>query len=400
MGVKKRILFVDDEIKVLDGLRRMLHSMRNEWEMRFALSGAEALTIMDSDSFDVIVTDMRMPGMSGADLLREVRKRHPQTVRIVLSGQTKRENILKSITPIHQFLSKPCEAGKLKSTIVRAFALRELLNNDKLKAFISKVESLPSLPVIYHEIVDALQSEDASTGMVGKIIAKDIGMSAKILQLVNSAFFGLARHVSDPEQAVILLGLKTVKSLVLSVHMFSQFDQSKLKGISLTSLWEHSITVAAFAKRIAKAEILNPKSADDAFMAGLLHDVGKLVLATNFPQEYSTVLSLADKEKIEVHEVEYNIFGSSHGEVGAYLLGLWGLPESLILTSAFHHCPQKNPEKNFDPLTIIHVANVFENETTCRRGLGVIPTIDHAYLAELGLTERLPKWKKICEETI
>jgi putative nucleotidyltransferase with HDIG domain len=397
---KRRILFVDDEPRVLDGLRRMLFPMRHEWEMLFAESGQEALNMMTKDDFDVVVTDMRMPGMSGAEFLSEVRKRNPQTVRIVLSGQTKRDTILRSIAPIHQFLSKPCDADTIKSVLVRAFTLRKLLSEEGLKQLVSQVESLPSLPSIYHEVVEALQSEDTSLGVVGEIISKDISMSAKMLQLVNSAFFGLPRNISNPSQAVVLLGLDTVKSLVLSIHMFSQFDQSKLRGLSLDVIWRHSIAVGGFAKLIAKYEGADTKMMDDAFMAGMLHDVGKLVLATNFPDKYLSVLTTAKDEGIQVHEAEYKMFQCSHAEVGAYMLGLWGLPDSLIMASAFHHCPINHPERNLNTLAIIHLANVFDYEVNPARRIGAIPTIDHNYLTELAINEQLPKWRSICQKSL
>ena len=397
---KKRILFVDDEPRVLDGLRRMLFPMRREWEMSFAESGHEALNIMAKETIDVVVTDMRMPGMSGAELLSEIRKRNPQTVRIVLSGQTKRETIPRSVAPIHQFLSKPCDAETLKSVLVRAFTLRKLLTEDALKRLVSQVEALPSLPSVYHEIVEALQSEDTSIGIVGEIISKDISMSVKMLQLVNSAFFGLPRRISNPSQAVILLGLDTVKSLVLSIHMFSQFDQDKLKDLSLDVIWRHSMAVGGFAKRIAKSEGLDTKIIDDSFMAGMLHDVGKLVLATNFPDKYLSVLTMAKEEGFQVHEAEYEMFHCSHAEVGAYMLGLWGLPDSLIMASAFHHWPINHPDRKLNTLAIVHSANVFDYEVNPARRIGAMTTIDHAYLAELDLSERLPLWRQVCQETI
>jgi len=400
MPETRRILFVDDEPRVLDGLRRMLYSMRHEWKMSFVESGQDALLVMATEVFDVIVTDMRMPGMSGVELLNEVRKLHPQTVRIVLSGQTKRETIIRSIAPIHQFLSKPCDAATMKSTLIRAFALRELLTESGLQQLVSQIESLPSLPSVYYEILEALQSDDVSTGLVGEIISKDMGMSAKILQLVNSAFFGLPRHVSDPAQAVIYLGLETVKSLVLSVHLFSQFDQSKCGVISFDTLWRHSLAVGGCAKAIAKSEGLAKMEIDDAFMAGLLHDIGKIVLAINFPQKYKLALELTEKQALTIHEAEHEMFGSGHGEVGAYLLGLWGLPDSLIMASAFHHSPANYPQKRLNPIAIVYVANILEIQENPKRWMGALPKIDQDYLSELGLKARLPQWKKIFNETI
>jgi len=225
-----------------------------------------------------------------------------------------------------------------------------------------------------------------------------MGMSAKVLQLVNSTFFGLSQPVSNPAQAVDLLGLDTIKIMVLSVHMFSQYDQSQLDGLSLTEIWAHSVSVGGNAKRIVEAESAGQKLADDAFIAGLLHDAGKLVLATNLPEEYSSVRTLASKKGISLSEAEREVFGTGHAEVGAYLLELWGFPGSITAAIAFHHVPREYPGNNFNPLTAVHAANALAYEAHPARW-GPASTIDHTYLAKLGLTERLSVWRKICLKT-
>ena len=396
MPCKKRVLFVDDEPRILDGLRRMLRSMRHEWEMSFAESGQEALDILAKESFDVIVADMRMPGMDGAQLLSEVRKRH-QTVRIVLSGTADREAILHAASSAHQYLSKPCDAETLKSTLVRAGALPGLLANDELRRLISQMETLPSLPSLYNELLEELQSPELSTEAVGQIVSRDMGMTAKVLQLVNSTFFGGGQHVPSPTQAVTLLGLETVKTL--ATHVFSPFNQAELENLSLDSLWDHSVAVGAFAKRIARAEGAGQRSANCALVAGLLHDVGKLVLAANFPEEYGTALALSTRKGNGLPEAEEETFGATHAEVGAYLLGLWGLPDPIVVATAFHHSPTRSQVKQFSPLTAVHVANVLEHQARPTNRIDAASQLDAAYLAELGLAERLTLWRKICQQT-
>lgn len=196
--MKRRILFVDDEPNVLQGLQRMLRPMRSEWEMEFAGGGEEALQKMEQAPFDVIVSDMRMPGMNGAQLLKEVARRYPDTVRIVLSGHSDREYILQLVTTTHQYLAKPCDAQTIKDTVNRACALRDLLTSKELSALVSQVKSLPSLPSLYTRIIEILQSDDPSLQKIGQIVSEDIAMSAKVLQLVNSSFFGIARRYLQP----------------------------------------------------------------------------------------------------------------------------------------------------------------------------------------------------------
>lgn len=395
--MKKKILFVDDELNVLDGLRRMLRSMRDEWVMGFAASGPEALEILERAPFDVVVSDMRMPGMDGAKLLSEVMRRYPEIIRIVLSGHSDEETILRSVGPAHQYLSKPCDAEVLKTTVGRACALRDLLNDDTLKRLVSRLDSLPSLPSLYVELMEELRSGKASMARIGEIISKDIGMTAKVLQLVNSAFFGLPRHVSSPTEAVVLLGIDTVKALVLSVHVFSQFEPAQLHTFSISELQRHSLATAARARSLTEVENLEPMLRDHAFMAGLLHDAGKLILAANLPDPYSEVIQRASAEKLPLHEAEHRVLGVSHAEVGASLLGIWGIPDPIVEAVAFHHQPVACPHRSFSPLTAVHVANALEHRDSDRHEAG--SELDLDYLNNLGLSERLDSWRNsACEE--
>ncbi len=391
----KHILFVDDELNVLDGLRRMLRGMRHEWDMVFAQSGDEALKLLSEAPFDVVVTDMRMPGMSGAELLQEIRDQYPHIVRIVLSGQLAQEMLLRSVELTHQFIAKPCDADLLKNVVTRSLALHNLLQDETLKQLVSGMKSLPSLPSLYVEIMDELKSPSSSMARVGGIISKDIGMTAKVLQLVNSAFFGLPKHVHNPSQAAILLGIDTIRSLVLSVNIFSQFAEECLKGQWLDQLWKHSLTTSVLAKEIFRKESRDQKAIDHVFMAGLLHDVGKIILAVNLPEKYGKVFALADEEGINLVEAEEQALNVNHADVGAYLLGIWGLPDSIVEAICFHHSPLRCPNLEFSPLTAVHVANALEAEQDDGNIIGRASQVDLEYLDKIGLGERLAEWRDI-----
>ena len=392
----RRVLFVDDEPKILEGLQRMLRSMRHEWEMEFALGGPSAMEALSSRPFDVVVTDMRMPGMDGAMLLSQVRGLHPQIVRIVLSGHSDQDLVLSSVGPAHQYLSKPCDPELLKQTVIRACRLRDLLSNAKLSLLVSQMQSLPSLPSMYMVLMKEIEAPDPSIKKIGEIIAKDPGMTAKILQMVNSAFFGLRRHISNPADAVSLLGLDIVKSLVLSIHIFSEFSSTKIPGFSLADLWDHSAAVAAEAKKIAKAEKQSQQVVDDSFAAGLLHESGKLILAARLPKEYAEMLSLVTEGGLSTIEAERSVFGATYPEVGAYLLGLWGLPDSIVEAVAFHRSPSECPGDTFSSLTAVHIADYLLAEPTPVGATNAaIPELDSVYLARLGLDERMDSWKTL-----
>jgi response regulator RpfG family c-di-GMP phosphodiesterase len=290
-----RILFVDDEPNIRDGMRRMLRSMRNEWDMEFAESGDDALLTIDEwrdagKPFDVVVSDMRMPGMDGADLLARVKEVSPDCVRLILSGHSDTASIMKTVGTAHQYLNKPCDPELLKRTIKRAFALRLLLRDEHLQKVVGQISSLPSLPVVYQEVMTCLQRTNASLGDVAKVIGKDVGMTATLLKLVSSAFFGLSKPVSTIERAVSFLGLDTLITLVLAQGIFREAAQIRVPGFSIAALWQHSLQTAGAARVIAAQEGLDQTTLDDAFLAGMLHDIGKLVLAQSMPDSYAEVM--------------------------------------------------------------------------------------------------------------
>ncbi len=389
----RRILFVDDEPKVLQGLRRMLRSMRREWDMDFIESGEAALEVMKEKKYHVVVSDMRMPGMDGAALLKKIKEEYPQTVRIILSGHSDRDMIMESVMPTHQYLSKPCDPELLKATINRACTLLDLLADERIKSMVTQLETLPSLPTLYKKIQEELLSSEPSMNKIKEIIEEDIGMSAKILQLVNSAFFGIPQHVSSPSQAVVLLGLEIVKSLVLSIHIFSQFDQEKIKQcLSIEKLWNHSRLVGNYSKEILGFCKADRKISDFAFLAGMMHDIGKIILAVNLPEDYKKVKELTEEEKMPCHKAEQRVFNLTHAEIGAYLLGLWGLPNPVIEAVAFHHTPEKILVEEPDAMVGVYVANFFagKNEGLDEEDAGEVMNL--SFLEQLGIADRINEW--------
>jgi len=394
----KKLLFVDDEPNILEGLERMLFPLRKEWQLAFAHSGHEALNLMKEKPFDVIVTDLRMPGMDGATLLSEVREHHPGMVRFVLSGQSDEKTGYRAASLAHQFLPKPCDAKTLKAHVDSAFALRELLSSDGLKRVIGQADTLPALPKVYTALLEELETEEASVATVGKIIESDAAMTAKILQLVNSAFFGLSRQVGSAMQAVSLLGLDTVKALVLVTGVFSRAEGKSLPApLSLDALWQHSLTVGKWSQAIAKAEKSEGRTVGDAHTAGVLHDAGRLLLAVHLAAGYRHVLEAASSAKMPLVEAEREMLGCTHAEVGAYLLGIWGLPDPIIQAVAFHHNPGLCPATAFGPLTAVHAADGLLHEAGPEAGGWGAPGLDFAYIDRLGLAGRVDDWRSLSD---
>lgn len=399
--MKKRVLFVDDDKNILDALRRMLHSKREEWEMSFVAGGAEGLALLEQTEYDLIVSDMRMPRMDGAQFLAEVAKRHPQTIRIILSGHADQEMAGRAAGVVHQYLSKPCSPEALKTALSRALALQELLSSETLKSLVARMQSIPSVPALYMEVVAELQRPDASIQKVADIIAKDIGMTAKILQLVNSAFFGMPRRITSTAQATSLLGLDTVRDLVLGIQVFSRFEFQPIAGFSLDSMWRHSMTIAAIAREIARAESKDRSFAEDCFVGGMLHDVGKLVIAAGIPKLYEEVLASAKTQNAPLWKVEQRMLGASHAQVGAYLLGLWGLPNTVVEAVGFHHNPTAVPGKGLFPLGAVHIADEviapLLDTSSSAVASAAPPPVNDPYIEAMGLTSRFPFWWEACQ---
>lgn len=390
----RRLIFVDDEAFVLNGLRRALHGMHREWDMHFVDSGAAALQALDEQPYDAIISDMRMPKMDGAQLLEHVKQRHPDIIRVVLSGQSSKAGVLRSIAPAHQFLSKPCDPQELVIRLGQAFAMRDLLSNQSLKTIVSRLRSIPSLPALYSELIAVLRLQDPSIAQIGRIVSKDVGMAAKILQLANSAFIGTRGRVSSLSQAMGLIGTEMVRTLVLSVHVFSQFDANSEVADCLPAVWDHSVAVASLAQEIANSQGCTKAIVEESFTAGLLHDIGKLVLLAEIPRDYHKILKLnpAVSPALELEHL-----GCTHAQVGAYLMSVWGLPVPLVRAVIFHDCPAEAAEAQFSSLTAVHAADAMASATDPSLMNHDIE-LDLNYLDRLGLRDREALWRGFHEK--
>jgi len=385
-----RILFVDDEANILAGLKRTMRCMRNEWEMDFVEDPLAALQLFEQQPFDVVVSDMKMPQKDGADLLSDIKQLSPDTIRIILSGHADAALIMKSVGSAHQYLAKPCDPETLKSTIKRAHALKELVGSDSLRGIASGIDDLPTLPATYQEIVQCLQDPESSLVDVGPIVGKDIGMTAKILQLVNSSFFGVAAPVKSIEQSVTMLGIDTISALVLGHGMFSHFND--LGEFNIEALWNHSARCSALAKMIAEMEDMPAQAVDNAFLAGMLHDVGQLVLASEKPGEYAEVRARVEAGSESIDDVERELLHATHGEVGAYLLGLWGLPDTIVEAVAFHETPGRCHAMEFGLPGVVHAASRLAQGVDVSDPTAPALRVDIAHFEKFGVLERWPTW--------
>jgi HD-like signal output (HDOD) protein len=379
----KRILFVDDEPAMLEGLRSRLRVLRSRWIMLFAGSGEEAMTQMEQEPVDVIVTDMRMPGMDGADLLRRVCARWPETIRIVLSGFAQEEQSARLLTVAHQYLSKPCDALQIENMIDRCMCLHGLLADARLRAVVGGMAQLPAIPETFARLREAMARPETPVREISRIIYEDAAIAAKVLQVVNSAFFRLARRIARVDQAVSYLGFNAIRSLVMSVEVFGVWQGGNApRGLEPQRLQQHAQRVAAAARSLCDRMSL----ADDALLAGLFHNIGYWVLLPDYSKQLQQAHELACTQGLAVYEAERTVIGASQAEVGAYLLGLWGLPYSVIEAVAFQDSPQVAIHTGFDALAALVVAKslVFGSAPLASEAQQAAQVaIDDAYLKSL-----------------
>jgi HD-like signal output (HDOD) protein len=352
----RHVVFVDDDRAILSGFRRMLHSMRGEWRMTFFPSAEVALEALAADPPDVVISDMRMFGMDGAEFLTVIRRRWPGSVRMILSGYAGQGAALRSITVAHRFLSKPCEPATLMAAVSGACDLQDRLFRPELRALVGGLDWLPVAPSSYAAITEALGHPDVSAETVASIIERDPGCAIKLLQLVNSAFFGLARSVTDVQAAVAYLGLASVRNVVLASEVADLFRGESPEVAKLAETVNRYSTAVAAAAR----ERVSPRHAQDAFVAGILHDVGRLTLAKVAPERFLAVEE--DRRRgVKITIAEQERLGATHAEIGGYLLLLWGLPFSLVQPVARHHDPDAVDDA--DPVVAAVAEAVAEQES-------------------------------------
>ncbi len=383
-----RVLFVDDEQDILDGLQNRLRRKRRQWKMSFANGGAAALAHLEQHPCDVMVTDMRMPGMDGTELLMAVRDRHPQMVRIVLSGQTDKEQVLRSLPWAHQFLSKPCDAEVLERAIERARILQATLSNAALQAEVARLDRMTPLPPLYRELTEALEGPEGTLDRVVEMLESHPRTAATILELIRSALGDLVGEVTSIRDAVTHLGLSPVRSLVLSIALLETLECGRtVPGFSRATMQGHALEVAHIAARL----VPDPHQLATAFSAAMLHDIGSLVLATTHPEYYAPSFETARAEGLSLHDAELRCFGFSHAEVGGALLSRWGLPFPVVEAVTFHHRPHLSVERELGVVGAVHIADRLGHHPP--RAGDDRCALDCEYVERTGIGDDVPDWR-------
>lgn len=330
------VLFVDDEQRVLDGLRRSLFSVRDRWDVRTACGGAAALAMLHERPACVVISDLRMPGLDGLTFLQEVAERWPDAVRIILSGQEDPDTGPRAWQIAHQYLSKPCEGRAVISALDKAYGTHRLLRSAELRAMAGRLNTLPMTPGTLAQIEQITTKDGVPIREVVSIIERDVALTSKVLQLVNSAYFGVSRSIANVEGAIQVMGFDLLRALIYA-HEVGHAFPSVLPSWSPEAEQRHTLRVATVAKALGDSRT----ESADLFTAGILHDVGKLVLASRAPELLERSIIRSREMGVPLYVAEREVYGVSHAELGAYLMGLWGLPWPLVEAVALHHSPGK-----------------------------------------------------------
>jgi HD-like signal output (HDOD) protein len=386
-GRKLQVLFVDDEPSILRGLRSIFHRERN-WDMAFAASAAEALRLMSSGPFDVLITDMRMPEMDGAQLLEVVQQQWPQTARIVLSGQSDPDALMRVFPTMHGFLAKPCSSAVLRSTIKRCTSVAAVTDNPTLRTIINRVEKLPSPSVQYLQLTRLASDPRSRLGDITAVVESEPALALKVMQIASSSAFGGETSFTSIARAVQYLGLELIQAIALSTSLCSPFEGTQLP-ISIASLQKHAVRTAT----LSRAFIQDTAGADLAFASGLLHDVGRIVLQLGLPAEYGRMCDEIRVTGESLVAAERRYFGADHALVGGCLMRLWGLPAQLIEAVEVHHTPSTASPAVADIVAVVHVAETLSDNSDSTE-------IDVEFLRSRSLGSELPRWRDIAARSI
>jgi putative nucleotidyltransferase with HDIG domain len=389
----KRILFVDDDEFLLEGLRDALRPYRRRWQMSFVSSGEAALATLAAEPHDVIVCDLRMPGLDGASVLERTRQLSPATVRIVLSGHADVRMVSRAAAAAHRLVAKPCETEELTRILERSCALQDVATRVEMDRRAIGASALPSLPRAYAQLSEMLRGGSGGAE-IAEVISQDIAMAAKVLQLANSAYFGRRQPTTSVTDAVAYLGTDTLRALLLHAEAFRSFSiERSIPGFSLDELQRHCLRVARLAQAISKEVGLT----GEAFTSGLLHDIGLLILAAQAPEDLTTTLARARSERRPIADIERERHGVTHADIGAHLLSLWGLPHPVTEAIAGHH-DDAWLRLPLDTTATVHIAEALIEQAEGGPASEPVPVSD--YLAQANIIERVGDWRKLAGQLV
>lgn len=391
----RNILFVDDEVDILESLQDSLRSLRRRWNMQFACGGESAISHMAEGSFDVIVSDIRMPGVDGLEVLQYAKDNHPEILRIALTGYSDDSSTIKLTKLAQRYLTKPCSVDELNSVICRDSGLVTAFDLPVVREMAGSAGRLPAGDSVQRKLMECLNSDDTSAEDVADIIETDVALTAKILQLVNSSFFRRQSSIVSARHAVGYLGVEVIRTLLLADQLFSESEESQLPDeYDAKALYKHSMLCSSIAKSIVPTENLMSVSVT----ASLLHDVGKLIIANSRPELVPDLLCKVPGGNTEWvdSDTERKILGCSHSEVGGYILNLWGIPTEIVEAVTFHDNPSSVSTKSIDAVGVVHLANYLSHWVVQEDKDDLLDhKLDFDFVMKVDAMDKVVQWQEI-----
>ena len=382
------VLFVDDEPLMRELYRNISRELGADFRVQTVSGGAEALQILAAEPVDILVSDLAMPEMTGGEFLTSVERLYPETMRVVISGVADELAVARCLMFGHRYFQKPLDLKEIASVVRRISRHQKVIRSAKVKKIVGRSNVLPTPPETYLRLTELLQDPDSPLDEASRIIESDPGLTTKLLQVVNSAAFGYASKLTTVEDAVQIAGVEVVRSLLLVIQA-RNFGEKRLRNKQLlANFWKHSLDTGARCRSLARAERLSTTEQANCFTAGLLHDIGKLVLAANDEQEYAELIAASVREKVPVYKKELALYEATHADIGAYLLGLWGLPDAIVHCVDRHHSMAQETVSDFTPLLCVHIAQNLVPASDR------VAELDHQFLAQSGFTGRIAEWEE------
>jgi HD-like signal output (HDOD) protein len=327
-------------------------------------------------------------------VLAAAQRHHPQAARIVLAGHEDEDRVRVAAGLSHQVLNKPCEAAALQDGIARAVALRSLLASERILDMVAHLRPMPGPPVLYLRLLELLQDPRISLRALAEVVSQDEVLSAHVLQAANSPIFGMARVVRDVFDAVLLVGAHPVKAIALTSHAFMELAKGTAALASVDRLWWHALRVAQMSRRLALMEHTSRTIADEAFIAGMLHEVGRLLFASTDAARYRALMRAAREGKVSIDQLELDAYRGTHAEAGAYLLKRWGLSDPVVEAVAYYLKPSACIGKGFGTLSALHAAH---HVVSANDRIGDQLPLDLAHMIANRKVERVPVWREAFE---
>lgn len=355
----RRILCIHDDPIVLESLRRALLQEERGWQVSLCRDEACARQVLSEGHLDVVCAAVRPPAVDGIVLLSRLRDRSPETIRIAL-GATQQEEMLRAHRIAHRAVPDDLEPQAFVETLRRTLLLRDLVAEPALRTLLGRLGTLPAVPHVYAELTRRLEDPRVTVGELADLVERDTALAAQVLRIANSAYFGRDRAVSSLSDAAARLGTRLLRSLVLTAEVYGGFVIAPRHVATARELQKHASLVARLASSLEPRAPWN----EDAFAAGLLHDVGKLVLLSRAPESFDEIGAIVAREGRDWNEVEVQVLGAGHATLGASVLGMWGLPSGILTAVLGHHELPGSLGGRLEPATAVAIANRLAHDAT------------------------------------